>query len=160
MLQLLRQVDVEAARKGQHEVDDVGRDVVVIDLAEIGDGLTGARSARDSRSRLVAPPGGAPAASAGAAPQPAPRAGWCRRRRRHRRCRVPPPARSRACSTRTPISSAAMLAAQLLLMASCGGSITSVNATFFMRLASTAAIRYGFSHIAQISAPWRLRCKN
>ena len=35
--QLLRHVDLQAARKGQHEAHDVRGDVVVVDLAEIGD---------------------------------------------------------------------------------------------------------------------------
>ena len=34
---LLRQVDLQPAREGEHEAHDVGGDVVVIDLAEIGD---------------------------------------------------------------------------------------------------------------------------
>ena len=35
--ELARQVQVQAPRKGQHEGHDVGADVVVVDLAEVGD---------------------------------------------------------------------------------------------------------------------------
>ena len=136
---LLRQVVVQAAREGQHEGHDVRADVIVEDLAEVGD-HHGVRDqlgivvpGRRRRLRRLQPAQAARRASTsgGITPKAASASAMSRIAS----------SMVSGCSTRTPIGSAATRAAQARRVSSCGGSITSVKAAFSWALVPRSSCR-------------------